>query len=414
MNFLKTVSRASKGATLALAVVAMSGVNANAQTEIINDSFADGISNLGELQLDFFTTSASAALDPDQLPGPLDFATGGSSRTIHSLFPAQTLDELGDVLTVTFDFTTPTSIAVGGPSEDFKFGLFDTNTTAGDGAVVTGAVINDVVTGSPIDFSGNISSSSSTSQPGLNIAGIQCEIDNINASGTDLGIRTHNVTNNLLDLAPGSEDALDFLPTGRHFGTNDGFDFIAGGDDDIVSLLPNENYTGTISIAYTDDSLTTFEITVGMAGTGANGPFNDVFTRTVSIADENPVPGDPAADPPTEDFGGRIGVNTTSFDLIAFHATGGAFGGSNVRGEPDNGIDISNVTITFLDMSDMDTLKGDVDLNGFVEFADIPAFIQVLIDQGNQPEADADCNGFVEFADIPAFIEILIEAATSQ
>ena len=59
-------------------------------------------------------------------------------------------------------------------------------------------------------------------------------------------------------------------------------------------------------------------------------------------------------------------------------------------------------------------LKGDVDLNGFVEFADIPAFIQVLIDQGNQPEADADCNGEVEFADIPAFIQILIEAATNS
>ena len=59
-------------------------------------------------------------------------------------------------------------------------------------------------------------------------------------------------------------------------------------------------------------------------------------------------------------------------------------------------------------------LKGDVDLNGFVEFADIPAFIQVLIDQGNQREADADCNGEVEFADIPAFIQILIEAATNS
>ena len=60
----------------------------------------------------------------------------------------------------------------------------------------------------------------------------------------------------------------------------------------------------------------------------------------------------------------------------------------------------------------MAVLKGDVDLNGAVEFADIPAFIQVLIDQGNQPEADADCNGEVEFADIPAFINLLIEAAT--
>ena len=58
-----------------------------------------------------------------------------------------------------------------------------------------------------------------------------------------------------------------------------------------------------------------------------------------------------------------------------------------------------------------EVLKGDVNTNGVVEFSDIPPFIQVLIDGGNQPEADADCNGEVEFADIPVFIQILIAAA---
>ncbi len=52
-------------------------------------------------------------------------------------------------------------------------------------------------------------------------------------------------------------------------------------------------------------------------------------------------------------------------------------------------------------------LKGDVDLSGVVDFADIPAFIAVLQGGGFQAEADCDCNTVVDFADIPAFIAIL-------
>ena len=52
-------------------------------------------------------------------------------------------------------------------------------------------------------------------------------------------------------------------------------------------------------------------------------------------------------------------------------------------------------------------LKGDVDRDGDVDFADIPAFITVLQSGVFQAEADCDCNGEIEFADIPAFIAIL-------
>lgn len=54
-----------------------------------------------------------------------------------------------------------------------------------------------------------------------------------------------------------------------------------------------------------------------------------------------------------------------------------------------------------------DLLKGDVDLSGVVDFADIPAFIAVLQGGGFQAEADCDCSGGVDFSDIPAFIMIL-------
>ena len=53
-------------------------------------------------------------------------------------------------------------------------------------------------------------------------------------------------------------------------------------------------------------------------------------------------------------------------------------------------------------------LLGDVNLDGEVTFADIPAFITVLSAGTFQDEADCDENGEVNFADIPAFIEILI------
>ncbi len=58
-----------------------------------------------------------------------------------------------------------------------------------------------------------------------------------------------------------------------------------------------------------------------------------------------------------------------------------------------------------------DVLKGDVDLNGQVEFSDIPSFIELLISGDSQDEADCNCDGEVGFADIPAFIQILIAAA---
>jgi len=53
-------------------------------------------------------------------------------------------------------------------------------------------------------------------------------------------------------------------------------------------------------------------------------------------------------------------------------------------------------------------LLGDVDLDGDVDFADIPAFIAVLQAGTFQVEADIDQSGMVSFADIPLFIEVLM------
>ena len=331
MNFSRTVSRASKIASCAIAMTAFAVSSVDAQVTIINDSFADGITNNGPEQIGFNVTSENEALDLDQAGGPLDFATGGIGRTIHGLFPVQTLAEFGDVLTVTFEFTTPDTIAfdendagIAGPSvnEDFRFGLFDTSqTTLANGNVA------DVNTNAEIDFTGPINTSSTVPNQALNpLAGFYGEIDNINASGTDLGIRTNNVNGS----------AVSGTQNGQFLNSNGGFDQVGGGDNDIITLVPNTDYIGTISVAYANSSLTSFSITVGIQA--ADGTFVDSFTDTVSIADT----------------ASEVGVNTTSFNLLAFHATSGAFGGpdgptpgSSSTGEANNGIDISNVTITF-------------------------------------------------------------------
>lgn len=53
-------------------------------------------------------------------------------------------------------------------------------------------------------------------------------------------------------------------------------------------------------------------------------------------------------------------------------------------------------------------ILGDVNMDGVVNFSDIPAFIAVLSSGEFQAEADADESGEVDFSDIPPFIEILI------
>ena len=51
---------------------------------------------------------------------------------------------------------------------------------------------------------------------------------------------------------------------------------------------------------------------------------------------------------------------------------------------------------------------GDLDRDGFVDFNDIPIFVNVLLGNMFQCEADCDENGIVDFNDIPVFVDILL------
>ena len=66
----------------------------------------------------------------------------------------------------------------------------------------------------------------------------------------------------------------------------------------------------------------------------------------------------------------------------------------------------ANLTVTLVSAAP-EPILGDCNQDGVVDFADIPAFIDVLIAGSFLAEADCDLDGEVTFSDIPSFIAIL-------
>ena len=71
-----------------------------------------------------------------------------------------------------------------------------------------------------------------------------------------------------------------------------------------------------------------------------------------------------------------------------------------------NAVDFSLQRISVF--TDSPVIRGDVDMNGSVNFQDIPPFINILISGDFKAEADVNESGMVNFQDIPPFIAILI------
>ena len=66
----------------------------------------------------------------------------------------------------------------------------------------------------------------------------------------------------------------------------------------------------------------------------------------------------------------------------------------------------ATLTITLVS-EDPEVILGDCDLDGDVDFSDIPPFIEILTNGTFLAEADCNIDGDVDFSDIPTFIEIL-------
>ena len=81
-----------------------------------------------------------------------------------------------------------------------------------------------------------------------------------------------------------------------------------------------------------------------------------------------------------------------------------------VVGAAGGGVENNGFARLFVSQIAGATILGDVDQDGAVTFADIPAFIEILQSGGFLAEADANQDGEVNFSDIAAFIEILTAA----
>ena len=92
---------------------------------IVNDSWADAGRDNGADPLDsnWWTSSSSSGIEVSA--GSLGMVTGTSGRGIHTVFPTQTLANVGDKLVATYTFTTPATVGSGGTGA-FRVGLFDT------------------------------------------------------------------------------------------------------------------------------------------------------------------------------------------------------------------------------------------------------------------------------------------------
>jgi hypothetical protein len=93
---------------------------------IVDDSWADGGRDNGADPQDtnWWTSSSPSGIEVSV--GSMGLVTGSAGRGIHTVFPTQTLANVGDSLIATYTFTTPATVGPTSGAGVFRVGLFDT------------------------------------------------------------------------------------------------------------------------------------------------------------------------------------------------------------------------------------------------------------------------------------------------
>ena len=112
------------------------------------------------------------------------------------------------------------------------------------------------------------------------------------------------------------------------------------------------------------------------------------------------------------DFGDFVPQADDEIEFLVVDNMTGEFdnvtiGGSGVSNDGGVSFDVVQSGGSLMLTNFAPILLGDVNLDGVVDFSDIPAFIEVLSTGEFQAEADTDQSGFINFLDIPAFIRLL-------
>jgi hypothetical protein len=275
-------------------IVAAALVPASAQAVVVvNDSWVDGGRDNGADAFDsnWWTSSSSSGIEVST--GSLGMVTGSSGRGIHTVFPTQTLANVGDKIVATYTFTTPATVGTG--SGVFKVGLFDTLGRAGlDADVSASSTSPNAVYGW----------GTGATPPGPGTAGLPGYM-------LDMDVATTTASN---DFSFREHDTGTVNPTGRLMGTTAAFTQLSPtGPDGAFSFAPNTTYTGSFSISRATATQMDLTATLGTA------------THTI-----------------TDTF------DSADIGMLAFWANSNVFGSSSEPNTANNGIDFSNVTIEFV------------------------------------------------------------------
>ena len=157
-----------------------------------------------------------------------------------------------------------------------------------------------------------------------------------------------------------------------------------------------------------DGTLVLSNVSFGINGTNTEiAPVGQIAVSVTFDGSGWGVAAAPTGGTSTETPATGLGIASGATDLasIVFSTSQ-----NSIVNDQNNGVWVDNLLVQTdrtVESTDMTVLKGDADMNGVVDFGDIPAFIAVLQSGEFQAQSDADCNKSVEFADIPAFISIL-------
>jgi hypothetical protein len=286
---------------MGLIALALLSTQVLADTVIIEDNFTDGdraATGMTDLLDSSWWTSSSSSGDELNTtataftPAPsLGLVTGTSGRGLHTTFATQTLANVGDKLTATFTFQTPTTITGANPA-DFRVGLFDPLGRSDLDADVSAS------SSSPNDVYGWNVGTGNTGVAGL--PGYMMDFDVNTGATADFNFRQANPA----------------AATGRLMGTTGSGSFVTIGStsDAGYTFAADTSYTGSFMIERT--GLSEVTLTGGLDGFSGSlvdddGDFND------------------------------------SFGFLGFHVNSNVFGSTNSGGVDDNGLDFTNVNVTF-------------------------------------------------------------------
>ena len=269
---------------------------------IFSDSWADGGYTDGADAADtaWYGTTGSSALDSNSYTSTfnlLSARSGPSGRGFHGVFASQSIANIGDKITVTYSFTTPATVTE--KTSALRVGFFNSNDATAQNP-------NNDSEGNPRAIVGDAIHTQSS------LASSDNGWDTVYGESVDLDAN-YTGTSNF-----GFKSKTSTVATGRLMNSTTGWTSHGSNVEGAYTIVGDTSYVGTFSIENMGDDLYDLSASISSGGT--------------LLASETRE-------------GKTIAAN--SFDIVAFNHSSNAFGSTNASGVADNGIDYTNIQVSF-------------------------------------------------------------------